>query len=184
VSALVVLVPDAESLVAEFRRAFDRAAREGLGAHITIMFPFRAPESLSPAVISDLRTLFGECAPFTFSLARVDRFPAVVYLAPEPREAFGSLTRIVMARFPECVPYGGEFPELIPHLTVAQQPPAEDLIAIEAEIRRVSNAWLPLHGSATEVSLVVRRGGRWSCAERFALGPPTGDRSTRAPLAT
>jgi hypothetical protein len=58
----------------------------------------------------------------------------------------------------------------VPHLTVAQQPPAEDLDAVEAKLRPKAKGILPLTCAATEVCLVFKRDGRWSVAERFALG--------------
>lgn len=42
-SALVVLVPEAEELVAPFRAAYDAAAAAGMPAHVTILFPFASP---------------------------------------------------------------------------------------------------------------------------------------------
>ena len=39
-SALVILVPEAESLVGGLRRQFDISAQGGLAAHITVLFLF------------------------------------------------------------------------------------------------------------------------------------------------
>jgi hypothetical protein len=44
-SALIVLVPEVESLVGDFRRTFDISGTYGLGAHVTILFPFLSPDS-------------------------------------------------------------------------------------------------------------------------------------------
>jgi hypothetical protein len=46
-SALVVLAPEAEPLVAEFRDRFDISAQAGLGAHVTVLFPFRPSDRVS-----------------------------------------------------------------------------------------------------------------------------------------
>jgi hypothetical protein len=97
-SALVVLVPEVEPLVGEFRREFDTSAIHGLGAHVTILFPFRAPDSLSAAVMAGLRAVFAGQPRFTFSLTSVGGFPSVVYLVPEPRDPFNSLMRAAAAR--------------------------------------------------------------------------------------
>lgn len=41
-----------------------------------------------------------------------------MWLAPEPAEPFRALTELVWHRFPECPPYGGVHPDVVPHLTV------------------------------------------------------------------
>ena len=168
-TALVVLVPEAESLVGEFRRKFDISAMQGLGAHVTILFPFKPPEQLSVDVLADLRALFAAQPRFKFSLSSVDGFPSVVFLAPEPAAPFERLTRATAARYPDCPPYGGAFTETIPHLTVAQRPPAENLDQVADRVRSSIEPLLPVACSADEVSLAVRRTNRWSIAERFHL---------------
>jgi 2'-5' RNA ligase len=81
-SALVVLVPEAEPLVAEFRDQFDVSAKAGLGAHITVLFPFRLADDVSSTDLSVLRALFASASRFTFTLAGIDRFPsAAVYVS-------------------------------------------------------------------------------------------------------
>jgi 2'-5' RNA ligase len=169
-SALVVLVPEAEPLVADFRDQFDISAKAGLGAHVTVLVPFRLPERVTRADLDVLRALFGAASRFTFTLSSIDRFPSALYLCPTPASPFKALTRSVVAAFPDCPPYRGAFPDPVPHLTVAQQPPAEDLNAVEAQVRPKVQEVLPLACAATEVCLVFKRDGRWSVAERFALG--------------
>jgi hypothetical protein len=168
-SALVVLVPEADSLVADFREQFDVSAKAGLGAHVTILVPFRPPDRVTRADLDVLHTLFGSAPQFTFTLSGIDSFPSVLYLCPTPAFPFKALTRSVVALFPDCPPYRGAFPDPVPHLTVAQHPPAEDLGAVEAQFRPRVQEVLPLACAATEVCLVFKRDGRWSVAERFAL---------------
>ena len=48
----------------------------------------------------------------------VDRFPRVLYLAPEPAAPFVELTQAIAARWPDHQPYGGEFDSVVPHVTV------------------------------------------------------------------
>ena len=45
-SALVILVPEAEPLVRPFRHRFDPSAALGVPAHITLLYPFIAPEQM------------------------------------------------------------------------------------------------------------------------------------------
>src|SRR5687767_4670951 len=93
-SALVVLVPEAEPMVAAFRDQHDPAAAAGVPAHITLLYPFKPPNEIDARACTVLRECFAHCTPFDFSLGAVRRFPAeaVLYLAPEPDEPFRQLT--------------------------------------------------------------------------------------------
>jgi hypothetical protein len=95
----------------------------------------------------------------------VARFEEVLFIAPRPAEPFASLTRAVHERWPELPPYGGEFEDVVPHVTLAIGPePAGLAAAVESR--------LPIATSAAELLLLVRgRGGEWSPHSRFALGP-------------
>ncbi len=168
-SALVVLVPEADPLVADLRYQFDISARAGLGAHVTVLFPFRPPASVTRAELDVLQAIFGAVPRFTFALSSIDRFPSTLYLSLAPASPFTALTQSVVAAFPDCPPYRGGFPDPIPHLTVAQQPPADDLDAVEAQLRATVQEVVPPTCVATDVCLIFRRDGRWSVAERFAL---------------
>jgi len=169
-SALVVLVPAAEAVVGAFRRQYDVSAICGLAPHVTILTPFIPPESVTPSVRVDLQTFFARQPRFAFSLEGLCGFPNVLYLAPEPLERFDALTRATVARFPGFPPYGGDFSSPVPHLTVAQRPPADDLAAVSRDFLSAVKSRLPLSCSAHEVALAVKRAGRWSIEERFPLG--------------
>ena len=168
-SALVVLVPDAEPLVADLRSRFDRSAQRGMPAHITVLYPFLHPDSLSAGRMNDLRSLFLGYGRFRFSLGGVCGFPDVVYLVPEPLAPLDALTNGVAARFPEAPPYGGAIANPVPHLTIAQRPPALDLAEVADRFVLAAGARLPLECAADEVALAIKRAGRWSIGPRFAL---------------
>jgi 2'-5' RNA ligase len=57
---------------------------------------------------------------FDVTFARLDRFPEILWLAPEPAEPFVAMTEAMVARFPDYPPYGGIHERIVPHLTVAQ----------------------------------------------------------------
>jgi hypothetical protein len=125
----------------------------GIPPHVTILFP-------APPVIGDV--LNGVEA-FDVEFRELRRFPqGVVYLAPEPAEAFVALTRSVWRRFPDWPPFGGEFlPMITPHLTVAW---GAKLNEAEAAVRGI----LPLRGRAREAVLlneIARQ--RWIPTETF-----------------
>ena len=78
-------------MVEGLRDRYDPAAPEGVPAHITVLYPFKAPETIDPTDINDLKGIFGGVGPFSFALTSVAQFPDVMYLVPEPSEPFARL---------------------------------------------------------------------------------------------
>jgi hypothetical protein len=148
------------------------SAPQGLPPHITVLAPFIPPPGLTGEVETVLGQLFTRVQPFGFRLARVARWPLVVYLDPEPADPFRALTAAVLARFPDHPPYGGAFEEVIPHLTVAEcerQNACDDPAADLAEVERAIVGGVPIGARATQVWLMVGN-GRWGIRARFRLG--------------
>ena len=168
VTALVVLVPEAEPMVQQFRGKHDSVA-DGVPAHITILFPFMPPDAIDGAAETQLRHLFASHARFDFVLADIRRFPSVIYLAPEPAQPFVTLTESVVSAYPEFLPYEGNFPDITPHLTVAHAKDQALLSEIERAFATQSAESLPLKVSTDQVALMERRNGRWRKRMTFAL---------------
>jgi hypothetical protein len=169
-SALVFLVPEAEALVGPFRDRHDPAAAAGMPAHITLLYPFRPPDA---TVLDGLRQCFAPFAPFPFVLVETRRFEApdaVLYLAPEPAEAFRALTSAIWQRWPERPPYGGRHADVIPHLCVAQVADLQQLDAIALRFEPKAAAVLPIRAMATRVVLMDTRSGWWQIRTTFDLG--------------
>ena len=140
-------------------------ASDGIGAHLTVLAPFLSAPDLTGDVLAELRLIFGGHTVFEVEYARTARFPEVLYLVPRPDRPIRELTAAVYARWPQCPPYGGGFPDPIPHTTVLHA-------AAEAEYdraRRRLAPLLPLRARAAAVDLVVFDGSRWNLRERFPL---------------
>src|SRR2546423_848115 len=104
-SALVVLVPEAEAVAKPFRDQYDPSAAAGMPAHITLLYPFKAPDEVDDITLGKLRECFAQFEPIRFSLATIHRFLIeVLYLAPEPDEPFRQLTMSISNLFPETPP--------------------------------------------------------------------------------
>jgi 2'-5' RNA ligase len=149
-------VPEAEHAVAEYRLAHDWSAPLAVPAHITILFPFVAPEAVDEAALG---VVFGRIAAFAFQLDRVERFDeGGVWLHPEPSEPFRTLTRAVWKRWPDHPPYEGAHDEVTPHLTVSYEP-------LDVTVA------LPIDARADAVTLLEEgKNGRWRERARFPLG--------------
>jgi hypothetical protein len=150
-SALVVEVSEAAPAVDGWRERTSAAKpSNGVPAHVTVLFPFVPAAEIDAELLAGLRALFEDHPPFRFELRECRRFPAVLYLAPEPPEPFVALTDAVAAAYPGYTPYEGAFDSIVPHLTAAEGEPAV-LDRAERDIRR----WLPLAAEARDVLLLA-----------------------------
>jgi 2'-5' RNA ligase len=170
-SALVVLVPEAEALVRPFRDRYDPSAAHGVPAHITLLYPFKPPDEIGGAVLDELRLGFARFASFRFALAEFRRFPAeVLYLAPEPDEPFRRLTLAIWEWYPGTPPYGGKWPDIVPHLSIASLADEQQLDRVADEFAQASRGILPIRATAAEVALMDNRSGRWQVRATLCLG--------------
>ena len=62
-SALVVLVPEAEAVARPFRDRYDASAAAGVPAHITLLYPFKAPDEIDDIALVKLRDCFARYEP-------------------------------------------------------------------------------------------------------------------------
>jgi 2'-5' RNA ligase len=117
---LALLVPDAEPLVGDLRMRLDPAAKLGLAAHITLLYPFLDSDAIDDAVLGRLREVADAHAPLSFGLEEVGQFPSTVWLAPRPAEAIVALASALDAAFPERPATGRVFERFVPHVSVAR----------------------------------------------------------------
>ena len=178
-SALIVRVPEAEALAGALRERFDASARVGVPAHITLVYPFVEAERIDAAVLAHIRTALEGALAFDFTLTRADRFPATAWLAPEPAAPFIALIERLVAAFPAFPPFGGEFADIVPHLTVAHGD-ADDAAHVHARLTEALRAQGPVRSRCREVVLFEPIGGRWSERQAFALVDASGTGSDTA----
>jgi 2'-5' RNA ligase len=165
-SAIVVRIR-VPAAIERLRRANDRAARLGVPAHITILYPFVAVADLTPAVREDLTRIAGEFRAFKVSFPSAARWPGVVYLEPRPSWPFAALIDRVAASFPEHPPYAGTIAEVIPHLTVVESHEA----ALD-EVRSAARSALPFEATADALEVLAEGAdGRWRRRWRLPFRP-------------
>jgi 2'-5' RNA ligase len=153
--------------VNRLRDRMDPSAAQGVPAHITLLYPFMAPELLKDDVRRRLEEIVAGEPAFPFELTSVERWPNVVYLAPEPDEPFRRLTRALAAAFPDYPPYEGAHDEIVPHLTVAQDVPDDWYAAAQHALP----AALPIRDIAREAWLVGHTPEQpWNTLWRLPLG--------------
>jgi len=154
-SALIIEVPEAEPLVHRWRVHYDPVAARGVPAHITVLYPFVEPEACDESTLEEVQRAVVGAEPFDYELVRVDGFPGVIWLRPEPDEPFKDLTKRLAAAFPDHPPYEGLIDEPQPHVTTAMVSFGIDQAELASRIREDVGWRLPLRCSATVVSLFV-----------------------------
>jgi 2'-5' RNA ligase len=164
-TALVIVVPEAEPLVSDWRAQYDWSAQRGVPAHITLLYPFAPSDKVDDELLGQLRELFVAEAAISFELARVARFSEVAWLAPEPSEPFKALTDLIAAHFPDYPPYDGAHEVVIPHLTVA-----EGGLELQDQVDAALTEHLPIAARADDVAFLFEGDdGLWHEAHRFPL---------------
>ncbi|HYN75465.1 MAG TPA: 2'-5' RNA ligase family protein [Candidatus Limnocylindria bacterium] len=171
-TAVLVPVPTAEPVVGTHRTRLDPAARWGVPAHVTVLYPFVPPTELTDVHLKLLAATVGAVSAFTCTFSRTAWFgQEVLWLAPDPDGPFRALTTAVSTAFPDYPPYGGAYADVIPHLTVGEQDAdgADALRAAEAEVR----PRLPF-GTSVDSVLVLAGApvdGAWQTLCALPLGP-------------
>jgi 2'-5' RNA ligase len=168
-TGLIVPVPEVEPAVGSHRAELDRSAAWAVPAHVTVLYPFLPPERIDGTVLAALRDILAETPGFTVTFRRIAWFgETVVWLAPEPDRPFRDLTAALWQRFPEAAPYGGEFTDVVPHLTIGHDAGRQRLEQAAEAVR----PHLPITATITGIRLVVGEFERvaWRTLDEFQLG--------------
>lgn len=164
-SAVLIPVPQADSVVGRWRYEHDPVASAGVPAHVTLVVPWLPPERITEEDLAELQEELADVHAFDFTLARIDWFGRrVLWLAPEPAEPFLKLTHRLAERF-HTPPWEGEFDEVIPHLTVAHASDGAELVPVAADVA----TRLPVRCRAEEIWVMIGGGGRWELRHRMRL---------------
>jgi hypothetical protein len=168
-SGLIVTVPQAEPAVSAWRSQLDPMAALGVPAHLPVLFPFVPPAGIDEATRTTLRELLSSVTTFDFSLVATRWFAdTVLWLAPDPDAPFRVLTQAVADAFPAYPPYGGQFPDPVAHLTIADRGSPEAMHAAEQQLQPA----LPIRSIARSVTLLTELPtGRWDQTATFFLRP-------------
>jgi 2'-5' RNA ligase len=165
-SAIIVPV-EVPMGVRRLRDRLDPSAAQGVPAHVTLLYPFMPLAALTEEVREEVGRIVAAQPAFSFALTRVERWPDVVWLAPEPDAPFRALTERLATAFPDYPPYGGAYPAVVPHLTVAQDPRPGYLEAAEHALP----ALLPIRDVCREAWLIAHAPQEpWHTVWRLALG--------------
>ncbi|WP_285659031.1 2'-5' RNA ligase family protein [Actinomycetospora sp. NBRC 106375] len=163
---IAVLVPDAEPLVAPFRERLDPTARRGLGAHLTLVYPFLEPADVTDSDVAALREAVAPVARFACSFGALRWFSdRVLWLAPDPVDPFREIAERIRRAVPALPPADRE---LVPHLTVGLRRAAPAAALADAAAALAPR--LPLTTTVDRVQLMIRT-QTWDVGAEAVLSP-------------
>jgi 2'-5' RNA ligase len=160
-------MPAAEATVGDLRRRLDPSAALGVPAHVTIHFPWMPEDRVDARVLDDLATLAAGVTSFDVTLRRTAWFDReLLWLDPEPREPFLQLIAGSARRWPDFPLYGGQFADVVPHVTVGIAAMGS-LVGVD----EIVGARLPVSDRATELQWITRTApDPWVVRHTVALG--------------
>ena len=164
-TGLVIPVPAAEGLLELVEGRHPGSVRQGVPAHVSLLYPFVGVAELSDRDTEVLRELFLEQQPMRVVFGECYRRGGFVALRPRPLEGLIELTNKSRRRWPDVVPYGGLYGDVEPHLTVALDTSEETALTIEQEV----TDRLPISAELHEAWLLAFE-GRWMVRDRFGFG--------------
>ena len=146
----------------------DRMASLGVPAHVTALFHFVTTASIDADLLERIAEVARANGPFDYRFSRTAWFgDDVLYLAPDDPASFRDLTGRLWEAIPAYPPYGGQFADVVPHLTIGDGAGRYALLDADMSVR----AYGPVTGRAERLTLMAQtRGGRWSYRGRWMLG--------------
>ena len=178
-SAVIVRVALPPALDRLRRRSVEDAA-DGVPGHVTLLYPFVAPDRLDRRVRAAIAIVARHHAAFDYELAGPARWPDTIYASVEPAGPFLAIHRELADAFPDYPIYGRPAPfELVPHVTVAEGDVVDD------PARLTDPAWSTLPARRKAVALEVIASdekGRWRLVWRLPLGLQSADAADVPPV--
>ena len=178
-SAVIVRVALPPALDRLRRRSVEDAI-DGVPAHVTLLYPFVAPDRLDRGVRATVAMIARHHAAFEYELDGPARWPDTIYASVEPVEPFLAIHHELARAFPDYPIYGRPAPfELIPHVTVAEGELVDD------PSRMTDPAWstLPVRRRAVALEVIASDDtGRWRLVWRLPLVLQSADAADVPPV--
>jgi hypothetical protein len=140
---LLLITPDADSLVGRWRAEHDVAARFGIPAHVTVRTPFLQPGCWRDPALSLLERFL----PIDVTLSHLENRPGALVLIVEPDDGLREITEAVALSWPSLPPHKEGRPDLAYHMTVVRT--AND--SIRSQAWEAMAPHLPLRVTGTEM---------------------------------
>jgi hypothetical protein len=171
-TVLQVPVPELEPFVRARAEHYDHdwvSADPRFGhAHVTALSPFVDLAGLTGRALALVAEIARTTASFDYTLGTIDTFPnGIIHLVPEPDGPFRALTARLSAAFPGHPPYGGQFTDVRPHLTLD----ARSSEGSELSTRTLLGGVVPARCRADRLDLAWYEAGNCRVLCTWRLGP-------------
>ncbi len=172
-SVILIPVPSADPIISEWRKKYDKVVLHGIPSHVTLLFPFKEPSQITQKIIQQIENIFSGVKQFSFVLDRINTFPKVIFLDPNPRDEFIKLTEAIVRVFPENPPYEGKYESINPHTTIAAElSDIEQTDSLKQQIERDISRSFPIQCIAKEAWLMIEdENGEWHIRSKFLFLP-------------
>jgi 2'-5' RNA ligase len=166
-SSIDILVPELSDLLRPWREA---SAAKGVPPHVSLLYPWRTPP-VTADDIAVLRAAIARVRKFAIRFVAIERFTArALYLKIADESPVRALMRTIHAAFPDSPPYGGEFPDPAPHLTVAKASAEAKLDQLQQELSFTLGSHLPLSIEVRSVAVMEEDAeGFWRRTDELPL---------------
>jgi hypothetical protein len=148
--------------------ARSEAARRGLPAHISLLYPFLPADELDGDTVAEIAAVLEDRPEIEVRFERCHHTGGFVFLRPEPARPLTELVAALRDHWPHLRPYGGRFGDAVePHLTIAMGASPQDCAALAASLAPA----LPVTARLTEAWLATFA-GQWRLLRRFRFQRP------------
>ncbi len=168
-TSIDILVTELDDLISPWRQATVSVASKSVPPHISLLYPWRSAP-IDDADINALRELVQDQRSLQLRFTGIGNFPnGTIYLGIEKSLGLTLLIRKIFKAFPDIRQYGGEFPDPIPHLTVANSSD-EKLDELMQEISATLSSKLPIEIAVHEIVVMEEdETGNWKIHTRIPL---------------
>lgn len=164
-TGLVIPVPAADALLASVGDRYPGTVRDGVPAHVSLLYPFVVAAELDQRVTTACSELFVGQVPIPVDFVECYRRGGFVALRPDPSDGLKEFMSKTRRRWPDVVPYEGVYGDVEPHLTVAVRCSEQVAVWIAQEV----TAELPISAELREAWLLAFE-GQWILRGRFEFG--------------
>jgi 2'-5' RNA ligase len=168
-TAIIVALPRCDLLVSAVAAELEIHRPPGMPAHVTLLYPFVDESTLVAGMAAQAQRALSHIAPFECEFASFGRFidpiPTALHLVPNPADPFRGMIAALERTF-ALRAYGGQFGEVIPHVTLVESPDP----ALWARTESRVGESLPLSETISTFSIYRETHSGWHEAFTMPLG--------------